>query len=85
MSYYYPVGGVVDSIGNILKGGLDFYGKSQSDAAVADLAKQQAAAGAGGAGTTVVASSGFPVVPVLVGVGALGVVALLLLKKKKTA
>jgi hypothetical protein len=73
---YLATSGVVDQIGTAIKSGIDFYGKSQSDAAVADLARQQAAQQAAAAQ----APAEFPVMP-LVAVGVLGVVAFFMLRK----
>jgi hypothetical protein len=72
---YLATSGVVDQIGTAIKSGIDFYGKSQSDAAVADLARQQAAQQ-----TAAAQAPEFPIMP-LVAVGVLGVVAFLMLRK----
>lgn len=86
---YMTTDGVFDKIGSAIKSGVSFYGKSQADAATADLARQQAAAKPvdSGAGASVGGGGlfGMGTMGTIAVVGGVGVLAMMLLKKKKAA
>ncbi len=76
---YRTVDGLAESIGSALKSGLDYYGQTQADKSAAELARAQAAAGGAAAAPS---DSGFPIMPVVL-LGAAGLAAWMLFKKKK--